>query len=612
MKKILSLVLFVCMLLTCFSLSALADDKKAPTDDGKKPFEGIVDEVPQTYSGTCGDNLTWTLEDGVLNISGIGNMYDYFMYSNNVAPPWYDYCHIINEIVIDVGVTSIGAHAFLQCNNATTISIPGTVKSIGTCSFQFANSLKEIIVPSGVEIIDSAAFVNCKSLETIYLSDTVKIFDADVISSMHNKNLKNIIVDDNNPYFTSIDSIVYNKDVTKLICCPAGKTGAIVIPDTVKTIGIYAFSYNQFDSITIPDGVTEIQYCAFSNCKNLEQVKLPDTVIEIGNYAFAYCDNLVSAELSSNLYKIGWAAFKNDANLSLLYFNGSVPAEYKYLIDHKFINGSPVEYLDTENSIFYGVSDSFVIYYHEGTEGWTTPTWTAPDGNVYNTIMIPNPEIEEEKEVEKDEEEIPSTGFISENFVPVNTYEDTTFSDVREIDWYQEKVKDVYELGLMIGNDNSQFQPTKEMSLEEALTIACRMNSVYFGNEHQFTMTEEHSKWYDPYVDYATSEQNALDEALLDGLGKVGSRAQVIGLFASLMPKEAFPAINEITMDMIPGLSADDPYAEDILLFYRAGIIVGVDAKGTFNPDKPITRAEIAAIATRIADHSRRQTLVLK
>lgn len=602
MKKIITLFLTVCLLISSFSLHAV---------------DAQLYDRTKTYSGTCGDNLTWTLLDGVLTISGTGDMPNFFSSwsewseEKNAyvrveagAPPWNEFYNNIESVVIEEGVTRIGIMTFAGYDNITNVSIPGSVKEIGIQAFYAIDKLKEIIIPSGVETIGTGVFLDCNSLEKLVISDTVKDFSGSCYASSGTQNLKTIIVDENNPYYTSVDSIVYNKDMTELIACAPCNTDNIKIPDTVITIQTMAFSHNQLKSIEIPNGVMTISYSAFWQCSNLQKIVLPDTITTIQSTAFAYCPNLTYVELSSNVDFIGEAAFKDDTKLSSVYFRGDVPTTYKSYIDSKIVDGVREVYVRDDFSIFYGVSDDFVIYYNEGTEGWTTPTWTAPDGNVFNTVMIPNPEIEEE--------EIPSTGFISENFVAVNTYEDTTFSDVAETDWYQENVKDVYELGLMIGNDNSQFQPTKEMSLEEALTIACRMNSVYFGNEHQFTMTEEHSKWYDPYVDYATSEQNALDEALLDGLGKVGSRAQVIGLFSSLMPKEAFPAINDITMDMIPGLSADDPYAEDILMFYRAGIIVGVDEKGTFNPEKPITRAEIAAIATRIADHSRRQTLVLK
>ncbi|MCP2821055.1 leucine-rich repeat domain-containing protein, partial [Salmonella enterica subsp. enterica serovar Typhimurium] len=83
----------------------------------------------------CGDNLTWTLRQGTLTISGTGPMTDFnpYQFSEEPAPPWMD--EYITSIVIEDGVTSIGAYAFWRCKYLTDVQIPASVTGIGNNAF---------------------------------------------------------------------------------------------------------------------------------------------------------------------------------------------------------------------------------------------------------------------------------------------------------------------------------------------------------------------------------------------------------------------------------------------------------------------------------------------
>ena len=115
----------------------------------------------ETRSGTCGDNLTWTLDDaGVLTISGTGPMYDHTWGDDNI---WRDmYYDQIGTIVINDGVTTIGDLAFYGLKNLVSVSIPDTVTSIGYYALADCDSLKSIIIPDSVTYIDDDAFCHCK------------------------------------------------------------------------------------------------------------------------------------------------------------------------------------------------------------------------------------------------------------------------------------------------------------------------------------------------------------------------------------------------------------------------------------------------------------------
>ena len=108
------------------------------------------------YSGTCGENLTWTFVEstGTLTISGSGAMDDNFNY--NSAP-----LNNILVVVIEDGVTSIGDNAFCGCSSLTSVTIPNSVTSIGSKAFLLCSSLTSVTIPNSVTSIGEHAFHLC-------------------------------------------------------------------------------------------------------------------------------------------------------------------------------------------------------------------------------------------------------------------------------------------------------------------------------------------------------------------------------------------------------------------------------------------------------------------
>ena len=101
-------------------------------------------------SGTCGDNLTWELDGGVLTIFGTGKMTDY---KSDSLAPWYPNRMLIKSAVIEKGVTSIGDFTFFNCYELSTVSIPSGIKSIGKNVFTGCNSLISFEASSGGEYV---------------------------------------------------------------------------------------------------------------------------------------------------------------------------------------------------------------------------------------------------------------------------------------------------------------------------------------------------------------------------------------------------------------------------------------------------------------------------
>ena len=126
-----------------------------------------ISGAEEPITGTCGENLTWTLENNVLTISGTGEM----TITGNA--PWDRNRTDITTVVIDSGVTSIGNDAFFNHNSLTSVSIPGSVTKIGGGAFMNCSSLAGIALPDNLTDIGRLAFAHCSSLESVTIPNGV-------------------------------------------------------------------------------------------------------------------------------------------------------------------------------------------------------------------------------------------------------------------------------------------------------------------------------------------------------------------------------------------------------------------------------------------------------
>lgn len=204
----------------------------------------------------CGPNLTWTLQDSVLTISGTGAMYN-FTHEDSV--PWQPlHADEIAHVVIQDGVTEIGAHVFYECSNLRSVSIPQTVTAIGKEAFFFCRKLTSVNIPDSVTTIGDYAFADCSELTSITIPQGVTTISSAAFSSCSN--------------LTSIS-----------------------IPDSVTSIGNYAFGdCYALQNISLPEALRTIGKYAFEGCLGLTSITIPAKVTSIGNYCFNRCQNLTS------------------------------------------------------------------------------------------------------------------------------------------------------------------------------------------------------------------------------------------------------------------------------------------------------------------------------
>ena len=281
-------------------------------------------------------------------------------------------CNNLKKVILNEGVAKIEGSAFVFCSSLEQIKLPQSLMSIGSGAFDNCTSLISVELPDNA-IISSDTFRGCKNLSKIVLSDTnnnyivkngilynkamtsaiycipasgveeisiedgVTTIDSNLQFSVNVKkinisrsvtkintaafmycyDLQSIKVDSENGKYMSEKGILYNKDMTRILCYPAGiKDTEFFVPDTVKTIGDFAFyGTKALESINIPDSVTNIGTDAFGECSGLKEVVIPDSVTSMGEAVFYKCTSLEKVKLSVNITSPNPAVFQYCSSL---------------------------------------------------------------------------------------------------------------------------------------------------------------------------------------------------------------------------------------------------------------------------------------------------------
>ena len=257
------------------SVSSAASSKAASTAASSKTSSSTTASTSQNAadlidSGSCGKNATWELyKDGTLYIKGSGAMTDYdFDYNTETKVtitnvPWYaTHLSSIKKIVIESGITHVGAYSFMDCDAVTEVELPDTLTTIGENAFWMCDALKAIKIPSGVTEIGEWAFSGCLGLTEVELPEGLK----------------------------TIGHMAFND-------CGAE---TVTIPGSVKKIPSEAFWFAYAQNVVIEEGVEEIGEEAFYYNDQLKSVTIPRSVKKIDSNAFAECPSLKSVTISKN------------------------------------------------------------------------------------------------------------------------------------------------------------------------------------------------------------------------------------------------------------------------------------------------------------------------
>lgn len=215
-------------------------------------------------------------------------------------------CDALTSVIIPDGVTEIGEEAFSKCYKLASITLPDSVTEIGRGAFFFCSALTSITLPEGVTTIGNYVFSSCIILDEIEVSPE-------------------------NPNYTSVDGVLFTKDMKTLIQYPEGKSNS---------------------EYAIPDGVTTIGDNAFFSCDFLTSVTIPDSVKTIGDRAFYLCTALLSITIPNSVTKIGEGTFSQCPNLTVKCTEGSYAQEYLERNDIRFT------YLTSDTDMSFGGSET--------------------------------------------------------------------------------------------------------------------------------------------------------------------------------------------------------------------------------------------------------------
>ena len=300
--------------------------------------------------------------------------YDSSVFGANIVSNRYDSSLKCWAITFDADLTMIGDEAFSLCTSLTSVTIPDSVTTIGNNAFYNCSSLTSVTIPDSVTTIGNGAFQNCDSLTSVYCVATTPpslggdyVFDgngsgrliyvpaasvdayksaeywseySDAILGYNFETGEEVMPDEMRNrviYYTATVKVegysdypwtygTFGANVVSNEWNSETGEGVITFDAEVTTIGDYAFAYcyNSFKSITIPDSVTTIGDCAFYNCSGLTSVTIPGSVTTIGNEAFYYCKSLTSVTIGDSVTTIGDSAFRDCDSLTSVTIPDSV------------------------------------------------------------------------------------------------------------------------------------------------------------------------------------------------------------------------------------------------------------------------------------------------
>ena len=298
----------------CRGLTAITVD---PLNSAYSSAGGVLFNKGQTRLIQCpgGKGGSYTIPNSVTDIG-------------NYA--FYD-CLSLTNVAILNSVTSIGDYAFYGCTGLTGITIPNSVTNIEDGAFSYCGGLTNVAIPNSVTSIGDYAFAGCTGLTGITIPNSVTTIGYGTFDDC--SGLTAITVDPLNSAYSSAGGVLFNKGQTRLIQCPGGKGGSYTIPNSVTSIGDYAFDgCTGLTGITIPNSVTNIGDGAFSYCGSLTNVAIPNSVTSIGDYAFDGCTGLTGITIPNSVTDIGNYAFYGCLSLT----NVAIPNSVTSIGDYAF------------------------------------------------------------------------------------------------------------------------------------------------------------------------------------------------------------------------------------------------------------------------------------
>jgi BspA type Leucine rich repeat region (6 copies) len=269
-------------------------------------------------------------------------------------------CPGLTNVIIPNSVSGIGDFAFEDCSALMSATIPGSLTNMGTWVFAGCTSLTNATINSGAACIGDHAFQDCPALGNVFIPASVT--NIGVLSFFAGTNLTAITVDSNNPGYSSVAGVLFDKHQSMLLQFPNGKAGDYTVPASVTSIADSAFGFApNVTSIAIPAAATSIGSFAIEGCSALTNItvdplnpaysslagvlfdknrttliqypggvtggyKVPSMVTNIEDGAFSYDFSITNISLPAGLVSIGNFALNFCTSLGAISVDSNNPA----------------------------------------------------------------------------------------------------------------------------------------------------------------------------------------------------------------------------------------------------------------------------------------------
>ena len=310
-KRLISLLVAVCMMITMLPLSAVT--------------AFAADTSSTTGTASYGDyeyDYTINTEDGTATITKFRALVD----------GSYDI-----TIPTDFGrfpVTAIGDDAFRGCSALKKVTIPQSVTSIGDSAFAGCRNLDSLTINDAATSIGNRAFTECPLTTTLSLGKKITTIGDEAFYDC--RGLTSVTIP---PSVTSIGKKAFYQCI-HLKTLSFGEN----IKTNIETIGDEAFYYCiELESVTIPQSVTSIGNDAFGQCHDLQSLTIKDAATSIGHRAFLGCTSLATISLGENIKTIGYSAFNSCTSINLT--NVTIPENVTTIRPGTFDYCTHLEYI---------------------------------------------------------------------------------------------------------------------------------------------------------------------------------------------------------------------------------------------------------------------------
>lgn len=287
--------------------------------------------------GTCGNGVSWTLNDGTLTISGNGEMNDF----NTQRPSWDVYKDDITKVVVETGVTNIGSYAFRDYENLCQITLSEGLEIIGTDAFNGCTGIENFTLPQSLRSIKAGAFCGT-SIYTLTIPEGLETINHGRISMSEVfedcKNLTKVIWNAVNCSFTqseltspfrasSVSEVVFGENVKQIpeaLFYECSTLTSVRTSGSISRVGGSAFDKTQWLGM-LPEGLVFIDkalYMYNGTTTRAISIDIPEGTESITDEAFwSIRNNLVSITLPTTMKSFDERAFRDCSVLGRIEWN---------------------------------------------------------------------------------------------------------------------------------------------------------------------------------------------------------------------------------------------------------------------------------------------------